>query len=289
MDFGREAEEAVAKAAPFTGWILRLGFLLCSLYVVVAVLVESLVGCTPKDSATLLTASTWLVPLMVLVIILLIALAVYSVLLSGTGSPSFSRYAAIGGMLILAGGIWADVLGAVSVTPDLALECNPFIVVLREFHAPGWAMYMVGFLAQLGITVISCAMWLSFLRHRRTYLEAVWAFDPRSLLQFVYVGLGGNLKLTASRPSSHSSPRSYRAVWWMVLCWIQPFARWLEGLYQAAAPKLNWLGIYLGAWAGFLAPIIMMAFVGLAFVSWLSYSYYSRPMATATHDCSTTR
>jgi len=263
MALSEETEVIVRKAAPITAWLLRL----CLLYVALAVALAFVVDYSFANSIPLVEMSAPLVPLMIALLVLEAALVVFSVLLARTGTSSYSRFLAATGVVILVGGIWADVIGTVLVTPDLASECNPFIVYFRQLQVPIWGMYLLGFVAQLGITIISCGLWLAFLRHHTPYLKVSWAMGSRGWIQFNWVALGGNLR------GLPSYSRSYRALWVIALCLIEPFTRWLLGLKWIGVPILDWLQGRLGPWASFQGMIIQ-AIIVMVFLVWLSYSYH---------------
>lgn len=266
-----ETQKIVNEAKRFTSWIFGLGALLA----ILGVLITASVVYSLLKQTSLIETSNWLAPSMVIAILIEIAFIVFSIFLARTGSASFSRNAAIIGMIILTTSIWFDVLATILASPNLDREGNPFIMMAQESHVPIWGIYLLGFLAQLGITIISCALWLGFLRHHKIYLKVLWAMNPQNLFQFIWVAFGGNLKSTKSHPKRETFSRSYRAIWVIVLCLIQPFSRWVFGLEWLGFPIRGWLVPYIGMVAVFLGEIIM-ALVAFIVLGWLTYQYYSQ-------------
>lgn len=271
MTLDYEIEKVVNESRGFTTWLLGLSilFLILDTIITVSIIYGSL------NSTPLIETVNWLLPSMIVILIIEIPFIIFSILLARTGSSSFSRSFAITGMGILTVSIWFDVLSTISATPDLAQEGNAFIRMAQELHFPLWSMYLLGFLAQLGFTLISCALWLSFLRHYKVYLQVIWAMDPRNLFQFIWAAIGGNLKSTTSHPKRELFSRSYRASWVILLCLIEPFPRYIFGLEWLGFPIGEWLFPYIGIGVSFLVEIIVLL-VAVVFLSWLIYCYYSQ-------------
>ena len=214
-----------------------------------------------------------LAPIMLGLLGLEVALIVLSIQLARMGGRIYSRPAAIIGCGFIIGGVWFDVLATIMHSPDLCGEGNPFIRLSQQLHAPLLDMYLLGFFAQLGITVISCAFWIAALRHADTYLHLLWKMGPRSLIQFFWTAIGGNLKPNKLQSEGKPFPRSYRAVWFIVILLIDPTPRYIVGV----------------EWFGFSIPRILEGFVGYAlaelliqavsiglgiYALWLLYSYF---------------
>lgn len=209
---------------------------------------------------------------MIALLVIEVLLVFISIALARTGTSIFSKSAALFGCLIIIAGIWLDVLSTISVTPDLAREGNPFIQMFQSLHVPIWGLYLLGFLAQLGITIISCALWISFVRHHQIYLQVIKEAKARNIFQYLWVSFGGNLKAFKNREKPFYS-RSYRVIWFIILSMIDPFIRLALGL--------EWLGISI---SGFLFPdprfgyallgLFTSTVIQLAFIVWLIYSYF---------------
>lgn len=282
MELDCKTEKIVNEAKRFTNWIFGLGVLLIVPGVLITVsMINSLLTRT-----SLAEMSGWLVPSMVIAILIEIAFIIFFILLARTGSTSFSKHVAIIGMVVLIASIWFDVLATILVSPDLVQEGNPFIMMAQNLHVPRWGIYLLGFLAQLGITIISCAFWFSFLRHYKIYLKVLWAMNPQNLFQFIWVALGGNLASTKSHPKRESFSRSYRAFWVIFLCLIQPFSRWVFGLEWLGLPIRKSLVPYIGVGAVFLGEIIMVL-IALIVLGWLTYQYYSQKKFMPINDYQT--
>jgi len=209
---------------------------------------------------------------MIVLLIMEGLLVFISISLARTGISKFSKPAAVFGCLIIIVGIWLDVLSTISVTPDLSREGNPFIQMFQSLHVPIWGLYLLGFLAQLGITIISCALWISFVRHNQIYLQVIREAKSRNIFQHLWVSFGGNLKAFKNREKPFYS-RSYRIIWFIILTMIDPFIRLALGL--------EWLGVSI---SGFLFPdprwgyILLGTFtstvIQLTFIAWIVYSYF---------------
>ncbi|MFN0187775.1 MAG: hypothetical protein ACKVQV_03660 [Bacteroidia bacterium] len=220
----------------------------------------------------LTSVSTVLLPFMVIALCIEVVLIINSILLAQTGLISYPKRYAIGGCFILVLSIWFDVFTTIIVNPDLNREGNPFIMMAKAFSAPLWTMYLLGFFAQLGITIISCALWISYLRHYRIYLRTIWNAKPRNLFEFIWVGFGGNLKPQKLDTQIEKIPRSYRFVWVLVICMIAPFPRWVYGLEWLGVPIRVKLIPYIGNGI-FLLEYFIAALVGISFIIWLSFHY----------------
>lgn len=216
--------------------------------------------------------SVFLLPFMIIALCIEFVLIINSILLAQTGLVSYPKGYAIGGCFILVLSIWFDVFTTIIVNPELSQEGNPFIRMAKEFSAPLWTMYLLGFFAQLGITVISCALWISYLRHYKIYLGTIWDTKPRNLFEFIWVAFGGNLKPQKINNQIEKTPRSYRFVWVLFLCMIAPFPRWVYGLEWLGVPIRLKLLPYIGNGI-FLLEYFIASLVGISFIIWLSFHY----------------
>lgn len=264
IELNDEANQAVK-------YINRLIFLLLFIaFLYTSIILSKVYSSINQTSLTSL--SGWLLPFMIITLCLEVGLVVNSILLAQTGSIIYSKNYAIGGSVILILSIWFDVFTTIIVNPDLNREANPFIMMAQEFSAPLWTMYLLGFLAQLGLTIISCALWVSFLRHYKIYLRTIWDAKPRNLFEFVWVGFGGNLKLRKDETQIKTFPRSYRFVWVLFICMISPFPRWVYGLEWLGVPIRVKLLPYIGNGI-FLLEYFIATLVGIFFIIWLSFHY----------------
>lgn len=192
------------------------------------------------------------------------ALAVSALLLMRHGQKNNLRQLAWGGAFVIAAGIWSDVLATVVNTPDMAREGNPIIIFLRESGFSLWLQYLTGFTAQFLLTVISCALWVAFIRHVPLYKALLLAMHPQSLIEFMWAALGGRTYF--SKIEKIKISRSYRLMWWLVLPLIMPFGR-----FSAA---LEWMKVI--PHASFLIPLIVLLQSGFSLVllfGWLFYTY----------------
>jgi hypothetical protein len=270
MTIDHETELTIKRAIPLTNWLMRL----IVAYILLAIAMVGIVSYSLDYSLSLMDVANWLLPIMGLVLLLEIAFVICSLLLARTGNNAYSRRAATTGVVILIASIWFDVLTTITHSSDLAREGNIFIVMSQRFHFPIWGMYLLGFLAQLGITVISCALWVSFVRHYQIYQRVIWETQPRNLIQFLWVGLGESLRSTKTHPQRKLLVRSYRMLWIIALCLIQPFSRWIYGLEWLGYPVRNILASYIGIGI-YLVEEIIMGIIALSFLIWLIYGYYS--------------
>lgn len=199
------------------------------------------------------------------VILLEITLSAAAIRLARQGSRTYLAPLAWTGALLIAGGIWSDVLATALNTPDLAREDNPIIVFLRANGFSLWLQYLTGFTAQFLLTIISCALWIAFLRHLPQYKATLLAMRPQSLIEFVWASLGGRTYFTKTEKLKVS--RSYRLVWWLILPAIMPFARFYLALeWMQVAPvssTLRALVVFLQT----LLPIFLL-------LSWAAYIYF---------------
>lgn len=271
MALDTHAEETVVRAGRLTGWLL--GFIV--VFIILGLALSMLVGYGMVYAVPWRNLAGWLIPLMALLLLVELAFIICSVRLACTGESAYSRPAAVIGSAVLTASIWFDVLTTIATSPDLAREGNFFIVMSREFHVPIWGMYLLGFLAQLGITIISCSLWTSFVRHHRLYFQVIWAMQPKNLLQYLWVSLGGNLRSTRMLSQRGVFRRSYRIIWIIVLCLIQPFSRWIYGLEWIGVPVRRLLMNRFGMGVLFLEQTLM-AIAALGFIVWLVYAYYFR-------------
>ncbi len=271
MTLDNEIELIIKKSGRLTNWLMSL----IISYVLLVIAMIGIISYSLYYAIPLMEVAGWLVPVMGLVLSLEVAFVVCSLLLARTGNTTYPRRAAIIGTVILIASIWFDVLTTITHSPDLAQEGNLFIVMSQQFHIRTWGMYLLGFLAQLGITIISCALWISFVRHYQIYFRILWEMQPKNLLQFLWVGFGGNLKSTRSHPQRKLFVRSYRMLWIIVLCLIQPFLRWIYELEWLGYPIRSILASYIGIGV-YLIEQIIMGIIALSFLIWLIYGYYSR-------------
>lgn len=199
------------------------------------------------------------------VILLELALSAAAIRLARQGSQAYLPLLAWTGALLIAGGIWSDVLATVFYSPDMAREGNPIIVFLRENGFPLWVQYLTGFTAQFLLTVICCALWLAFVRHLPFYKAALLAMRPQSLIEFLWASLGGRTYFSKTQKLNIS--RSYRLIWWLIPPVIMPFNRYLLAL--------GWMGVIaqtcrlvpmVSFWQSLLALVLVF--------SWLIYTYF---------------
>jgi len=192
-------------------------------------------------------------------------LAISAILLAREGQPTRLMPLAWVGAFLIAAGIWSDVLATVFNTPDLARECNPIVIFLRENGFSLWLQYLVGFTAQFLLTVISCAFWVAFVHHLSQYKALIRAMRPQSLLEFIWASFGGQTYFAKTEKLKVS--RSYRLIWWLVLPRILPFDRF----YLA----LEWMNILSNSWETLgLVSFSQTAFVGVLLLSSLIYDYF---------------
>lgn len=236
-----------------------------------------------KNRIPLVEAASWLVPAMLIILIIEAGFIVITVSLARTGIKDFSKPAAIIGSVIISAAIWLDVLATIWVSPDLEREGNPFIMMFKAFHIPIWGLYLLGFLAQLGITVISCALWVSFVKHYQIYLQVLQEAEAKNLFQYLWVSFGGNLRSFKTRQKKFYS-RLYRISWIILLSLIDPFSRLALGL--------EWLGVPIRKLIYPADPFISVLLLGeitstiiqVAFILWLIYIYYvTRSKKTKLH------
>jgi len=252
-----ESKKIISESRILIKRLLGLGIIFIFLYVLVILFFIYI----PLDKTML-----WLTPFMIAILIIEIISVYLSILLAQTGEKNFSRPMATTGMLVIILGIWLDVISTIVVNPDLAREGNPFILFAQELHAPLWSVYLLGFFAQLGITIISCSLWLSFIRHHRVYLQLVRAMSPRGLLQFIWVALGGNLKTTINHPKQNLFSRLYRVFWIFILYLIEPFSRIIFGLAWLGFSLIKLLVPYFGMGTIYFIYVITMSLVTAAFI-----------------------
>lgn len=199
------------------------------------------------------------------VILLEITLSAAAIRLARQGSRAYPAPLAWTGALLIAGGIWSDVLATVLNTPDLARECNPIIVFLRANGFSLWLQYLTGFTAQFLLTIISCALWIAFLRHLPQYKATLLAMRPQSLIEFVWASLGGRTYFTKTEKLKVS--RSYRLVWWLILPAIMPFARFYLALEWMQVVPVSSILRPLVVFLQTLLPIFLL-------LSWAVYTYF---------------
>lgn len=255
--------------------IMRLLFGLGISFFMLELVVGSVIEIGINAGVPFIRVPDWIGPVLLIVLGFEVAVLFLSLRLARTGSAQFPRAWAYIGMAVYITGIWLDVLSTVVGTPDLAHEGNLYIVFGLRFHMPVLALYALAFFAQLGLTVLSCALWLSFLRHHRTLLNIIWSMGPKGLIQFLWVSLGGNLASTKSLPNPELYDRSYRLVWPVVLCLTEPISRFYLGL--------QWVGIDLNfTLVPFKGPVASLfidypiELVGCLYVGWLVYCFFTQ-------------
>ncbi len=261
-----EDRSIIARSMPLTKWILITFVLL-----IVAAFGTGYFFVLAFREHNLVKHLLTLMPLMAALLFIEALLVVLSASLASNGSIIYNKSLAYLGCAIIVGGIWLDVLTTIANTPSLESEGNMFIVVFRELNAPIWTLYILGFLAQLGITIISCSLWIAFLRHKNSYLNSILAMQPRNIIQLFWVIAGGNLKSAKTSPDQKLLSPSYRIVLPAGLFLIDPFARWVLGL--------EWLGV--------IPPVVWRVYEDLAYtfllsaslLVWIIYSYYSQRRA----------
>ncbi|GEM_PF-2434862 len=247
-----EALEILRKSRPFTR-LLVLGTLL---YFLSLPILQR--GMDKNDARIVLT---WVG----FALLLEMALAVSALLLLRNGPKTSLMPLVWAGVLVIVAAIWSDVLATVFNTPDMTREGNAIIIFLRENGFALWIQYLVGFVAQFLLTVISCALWAAFARHLPLYQAALLAMRPQSLLEFLWASLGGRTYFSKTEHLKIS--RSYRFVWWLVLPLIMPFDRFFLAL--------EWMKVLPAG--SFLTPLVTFLQTGLSFVlliSWLLYIYF---------------
>ncbi len=198
-------------------------------------------------------------------VLLEIGLSVSAWLLARQGEQTGLRWLAWAGALVIASGIWSDVLSTVFNSPDMARESNPIIVFLRENGFSLWLQYLAGFIAQSLLTVIACALWVAFVRHLSRYKAILLAMRPQSLTEFLWASLGGRTYF--SKTENLKVSRSYRLIWWLVLPLILPFDRFLLAL--------EWIGILPPTpWLRGLITTLQTLFFIVSLLSWLLFVYF---------------
>lgn len=153
--------------------------------------------------------------------------AILSIKLARYGSTDYSKLLCWVGILIIAGGIWFDVIATILNTPDLSLEGNPIARLFLDSGFPIGFVYIFSFIAQSLLTVISCALWIALVRHYSVYMQVVWEFRPRSVFEFLSASLGGNTRF--GRTTGLDVSKSYRIFWWAALWLATSFSRWALG------------------------------------------------------------
>jgi hypothetical protein len=136
-----------------------------------------------------------------------LAIALYKI----GNAPLSGRLAAIG-LIFVIGGPLADLVGTVFRTPDLRLEQNPIVRGLLAGGIPVVIVYGYGFIAQGLLIATFSTLWLAFLRHRQTYLNASKGLHPDSQSEFVRAAIGGRTTWQNTTRAPEES-RLYRAFW----------------------------------------------------------------------------
>ncbi|MGQ9833558.1 MAG: hypothetical protein ACUVRJ_07155 [Candidatus Villigracilaceae bacterium] len=197
------------------------------------------------------------------VILLEITLSAAAIQLARQGSRAYLAPLAWTGVLLIAGGIWSDVLATVFYSPDMAQEGNSIIVFLRDNGFPLWVQYLTGFTAQSLLTVILCALWVAFVRHFPFYKAALLAMRPQSLIEFLWASLGGQTYFSKTQKLNLS--RSYRLIWWLIPPVIMPFNRYLLALgWMGVITQACWLVPMVSFWQSLLALVLL--FSGLIYI-----------------------
>lgn len=201
-------------------------------------------------------------------LLLEIVLAASTLLLmrQGQETSQMKPLAWMGAILIIAG-IWSDVLATVFHSPDMAQEGNPIIIFLRDNGFPLSIQYLTGFTAQFLLTVISCALWIAFVRHLPLYKAILLVMRPQSLVEFVWASLGGRTYFSKTERLRVS--RSYRLMWWLILPLIMPFNRFMLAL--------EWMGVIQPAsFATQSVEFLQTIFPIVLLLSWLIYVYFEK-------------
>ncbi len=193
-----------------------------------------------------------------------------SVHLAKQGSNRYSRATALAGILFIVGGIWFDVCVTIFYSPDLQRERNPLVVSFLSQNVPLWGIILFAFVAQGLLTVLSCVLWVAFLKHADIYLSAILAMRPRSLLGFLFASIGFSTQY--ARFSEVRISSAYRFFWIPAIGIINPLGRWLVGF--------EWLGIIPVR----SATHILVSFgselpVVAAFLVWFLHRYYKSQKA----------
>ena len=220
-----------------------------------------------------LNANQVFVKLQFTIVFLLVAtggVATYWVLrLARIATGTFSRLIAWLGIGFIAGGKCFDIIATLLKTPDLASESNLIARLFLDNGFPVGFVYALGFLSQLLLTIISCGLWMAFIKHYRIYFELVWKLKPRSLIEFLVACAGGSTRFARVTNQTYSS--SYRVLWPGALWFIAPVSNWANGL----------------AWLGIISPAVDANIAGMErtlaiplFALWLVINYLSQRFLT---------
>ena len=162
-----------------------------------------------------------LVPLCLSLVPLFAVAAVAAILFAATGEDDVPALPLLAGWLVILGGTACDIYATLSHSPDLDREANPIIRALLDNGVSLKQVYVVAALLQLLYIVLAMALWLGFLKHRRTL--ATTMPPAGSLLTYFKAGTGGR-ELTYRQwlcPFTYSEfPWACHLAWWTGVVFI---------------------------------------------------------------------
>jgi hypothetical protein len=171
------------------------------------------------------------------------------------------------GCVFVSGGVALDGIATLMMTPTLQHEVNPVARALLDAGLPVGFVILYGITFQVLFTLLVCALWAAFLRHRRTLIASAWSQCPNSMSDFIKAAVGaahlsGWWFFLPCRPSK--LPTSYHIVWLVTAGLVGgSLFRWYLGLV--------WLD-----WVPWACPIVLVVSVLLpiaAYYVWLALEF----------------
>ncbi len=218
---------------------------------------------------------SWHVWAAYLLVVPALGLLLLSILFVAKGQDRINRAPFWLGFGFIVGGIAFDLWATLFQSPDLALEGNRVISsLLSSDHNPDF-IYVYG----LGLQSILCCtmilLWAGFLRHRRTWFDAVMDHGPRTFAEFLKASTGGG-RLTWRQYFVPRDSTELLCVYHMLLWTLPPML-----LYAAAFRwyvALDWFEMVPGPYstAGLQMVVGMAAVIFAAFFAWLYREFYIR-------------
>jgi hypothetical protein len=208
---------------------------------------------------------SWVVPLCLSLVPLLVVALVAAVPLAAIGKDDAPVAPLLAGWLIVVGGAACDTFATVTHSPDLGQEANPVLRGLLDNGVPLAQVYLFGAVLQVLFIGLAMVLWLGLLKHRRTLVATM---PPRgSLLAYFKAGTGGrelNYRQWCFPLAYSEFPWAYHFAWWTGVAFIAMSA---YRFYVA----LEWYGVAPTYPLGvrFVAPSLLLFVACRWYAVWL--------------------
>jgi len=121
------------------------------------------------------------------------------------------------------------------MTPTLRHEVNPVARALLDARLPADLVILYGIVSQALFTLLVCALWAAFLRHRKTLIASAWNKNPDSMSDFIKAAVGAahlSCRQFFLPRQASELPTSYHIIWLVtagLVGWKRLPASWPTG------------------------------------------------------------